>query len=134
MCRCKAFIIQEKGSRSIKLELPMPDSGYFEKTGKQGKKILSYLMQEEKKLKKPIEECSDEKLKPLITKNIANHLGVTPQTITPTLKTLEFSGDLSSRRGAIKIGEPAGGKCGVKIWRLTDEGKIYAAYFSREKV
>lgn len=31
MCRCKAFVIQEKGNGSIKLELPMPDSGYFEK-------------------------------------------------------------------------------------------------------
>lgn len=133
MCQCRAFVIQEKGSRSIKLELPMPDSGYFEKIGKQGKKILSYLMQEEKKLKIPIEECSDEKLKPFISKNIANYLGVTPQTITPNLKTLEFSGLLSSRKGAIKRGDPAGGKCGVKIWRLTDEGKIYAAYFSKEK-
>jgi len=134
MCRCRAFVIQEKGSRSIKLELPMPDSGYFEKIGKQGKKILSYLMQEEKKLKIPIEECSDEKLKPFISKNISNHLGVTPQTITPNLKTLEFSGLLSSRKGAIKRGEPAGGKCGVKIWRLTDEGKIYAAFFNKEKL
>lgn len=134
MCQCRAFVIQEKGKESIKLELPVPDSGYFEKIGKQGKKILSYLMQEEKKLKKPIEDCSDEMLKPFITKNIANHLGVTPQTITPNLKTLEFSGLLSSRKGAIKRGEPAGGKCGVKIWRLTDEGKIYAAYFSKEKL
>jgi hypothetical protein len=46
----------------------------------------------------------------IISKNIANHLGVTPQTINPTLKTLEFSGLLSSRRGAIKRGEPSGGK------------------------
>ncbi|WP_269852123.1 helix-turn-helix domain-containing protein [Methanosarcina horonobensis] len=91
-------------------------------------------MQEEKKLKKPLEQCSDEKLKPFITKNIANHLGVTPQTITPTLKALEFSGLLSSRKGAVKRGEPAGGKSGVKIWSLTDEGKIYAAYFSKEKL
>lgn len=134
MCRCKAFVIQEKGNGSIKLELPMPDSGYFEKIGKQGKKILSYLMQEEKKLNKPLEQCDDEKLRPFISKNIANHLEVTPQTITPNLKTLEFSGLLSSRRGAIKRGEPAGGKCGVKIWTLTDEGKIYAAYFSKEKL
>jgi hypothetical protein len=133
MCRCKAFVIQEKGSKSIKLELPMPDSGYFEKIGKQGKKILSYLMQEEKKLKDPIEQCSDEKLRPFISKNIANHLDVTPQTLTPILKGLEFSGLLSSRKGSIKRGEPAGGKSGVKIWRLTDEGKIYAAYFSKEK-
>jgi hypothetical protein len=27
----------------------------------------------------------------------------------------------------------SGGKRGVKIWTLTDEGKIYAAYFSKEK-
>jgi len=134
MCRCKAFVIQEKGNGSIKLELPMPDSGYFEKIGKQGKKILTYLMQEEKNLKDQIEQCSDEKLRPFISKNIANHLKVTPQTITPNLKTLEFTGLLSSRRGAIKRGEPAGGKCGVKIWTLTDEGKIYAAYFSKEKL
>jgi CRISPR-associated protein Csa3 len=112
----------------------MPDSGYFANIGKQGKKILSYLMQEEKKLKKPNEQCDDEILRPFITKNIANHLGVTPQTITPSLKTLEFSGLLSSKRGAIKRGEPAGGKCGVKIWQLTDEGKIYAVYFSKEKL
>ncbi|AKB32510.1 hypothetical protein MSSIH_1820 [Methanosarcina siciliae HI350] len=132
MCRCKAFVIQEKGNGSIKLELPMPDPGYFEKIGKQGKKTFSYLMQEEKKLKDPIEQCSDEKLRPFISKNIANHLGVTPQTLTPILKSLEFSGLLSSRKGSIKRGEPAGGKSGVKIWRLTDEGKIYAAYFSKE--
>jgi DNA-binding PadR family transcriptional regulator len=59
---------------------------------------------------------------------------VAPQTITPNLKTLEFSGLLSSRRGAIKRGEPPGGKCGVKIWRLTDEGKIYAVYLSKKKL
>lgn len=133
MCHCRAFVIQEKGNGSIKLELPMPDSGYFEKIRKQEKKVLSYLMQEEKKLKKPVEQCDDEKLKPLISKNIANHLGVTPQTTTPILKSLETSGLLSSRKGAIKRGEPAGGKRGVKIWTLTDEGKIYAAYFSKEK-
>lgn len=132
MCNCRAFVIQEKGNVSIKLELPMPDSGYFEKIGKQSKKMLSYLMQEEKKLNKPVEQCDDEKLKPFISKNIANYLGVTPQTITPTLKVLEASGLLSCRKGAIKRGAPAGGKCGVKIWRLTDEGKIYAAYFSKE--
>jgi DNA-binding PadR family transcriptional regulator len=80
------------------------------------------------------EECSDERLKLFITKNIANHLGVTPQTITPNLKTLEFSGILSSRRGAIKRGEPSGEKSRVKIWRLTDEGKVYAAFFSKEKL
>jgi CRISPR-associated protein Csa3 len=73
-------------------------------------------------------------LKPFITKNIANHLRVTPHTITPNLKRMEASGLLFSRRGAIKRGEPAGGKCGVKIWRLTDEGKVYAAYFSKEKL
>lgn len=134
MCRCRAFVIQEKGNGSIKLELPLPDSGYFEKIGKQGKKILSYLTQEEKRLDTPIEKCSDEKLRPFISKNIANYLGVTSQTITPTLKILENSGILSGRKGAIKRGEPAGGKCGVKIWRLTDEGKIYAAYFSKEKL
>jgi CRISPR-associated protein Csa3 len=72
-------------------------------------------------------------LKPFITKNIANHLGVTHQTITPNLKRMEVSGLLSSRRGAIKRGEPAGEKRGVKIWRLTYEGKVYAAYFSKEK-
>jgi len=97
-------------------------------------KILSYLMQEEKKLKKPSEQCEDEILRPFITKNIANHLGVTPQTITPNLKTLEFSKLLSSRRGAVKRGEPSGGKCGVKIWRLTNEGKVYAAFFGKEKL
>ncbi|MGB9928998.1 MAG: DUF6293 family protein [Methanosarcina sp.] len=133
ICHCKAFIIQEKESGDIKIELPMPDSGYFTSIGKQGKKIFSYLMQEEKKLKTPIEECSDEKLRPFITKNIANHLGVTSQTIIPNLKIMEASGLLSSRRGSIKRGEPASGKCGVKIWRLTDEGKIYAAYFSKDK-
>lgn len=89
MCRCSAFVIQEKENGSIKLELPLPDSGYFEKIGKQGEKILFYLMQEEKKLDIPIEECSDEKLRPFISRNIANHLRVTPQTITPTLKILE---------------------------------------------
>nr|WP_238985677.1 hypothetical protein [Methanosarcina barkeri] len=134
MCRCKAFVIQEKGNGSIKFELPMPDSGYFEKIRKQEKKVLSYLMQEEKKLKKPIKQCDDEKLKPFISKNIANHLGVTPQTTTPILKSLEASGLLSSRKGSIKRGEPAGGKSAVKIWTLTDEGKIYAVYFSKEKL
>jgi CRISPR-associated protein Csa3 len=134
MCGRRAFVVQEKESGDIKIELPMPDSGYFANIGKQGKKILSYLMQEEKKLKKPNEQCDDEKLKPFITKNISNHLGVTPQTITPNLKTLEFSKLLSSRKGAVKRGEPSGGKCGVKIWRLTDEGKVYAAFFGKEKV
>jgi CRISPR-associated protein Csa3 len=37
-------------------------------------------------------------------------------------------------RGSIKRGEPAGGKYGVKIWRLTDEEKIYAAYFIKENL
>jgi CRISPR-associated protein Csa3 len=46
MCYFRAFSIQEKGNGNIKLELPLPDSGYFEKIGKQGKKILSYLMEE----------------------------------------------------------------------------------------
>ena len=89
-------------------------------------------MQEEKKLKDPVELYSDEKLRPLISKNIANHLRVTPQTITPCLKTMEFSGLLSSRKGVIKRGGSACGKSSVKIWSLTDEGKIYAAYFSKE--
>ena len=89
-------------------------------------------MQEEKKLKTPIEECSDEKLRPFITKNIANYLGVTSQTIIPNLKIMEASGLLSSKHGSIKRGEPASGKCGVKIWNLTDEGKIYTAYFSKK--
>jgi len=134
ICHCRAFVVQEKETGDVKIELPMPDSGYFASIGKQGKKILSYLMQAEKNLNKPVEQCDDEKLKPFISKNISNHLGVTPQTITPNLKTLEFSGLLSSRRGAIKRGEPSGGKCGVKIWRLTDEGKVYAAFFSKEKL
>jgi len=86
-----------------------------------------------KETEKTIEQCDDEKVKPFISKNIANHLGVTPQTTTPILKSLEASGLLSSRKGSIKRGEPAGGKCGVKIWTLIDEGKIYAAYFSKEK-
>jgi CRISPR-associated protein Csa3 len=60
------------------------------------------------------------------------HLEVTPQTITPNLKTLEFSGLLSSRRGTIKRGDPSGGKSGVKIWRLTGEGKVYAAFSVRK--
>jgi predicted ArsR family transcriptional regulator len=63
-----------------------------------------------KETEKPIEQCDDEKLKPFITKNIANHLGVTPHTIIPNLKIMEASGLLSSRRGAIKRGEPAGRK------------------------
>lgn len=71
-------------------------------------------MQEEKKLGNPVEECSDEKLRPFITKNIANYLGVTSQTIISNLKIMEASGLLSSRRGSIKRGEPASGKCGVK--------------------
>ena len=74
----------------------MPDSGYFEKIGKQGKKILSYLMKEQRKLKIPVEECPDEKMKSLITKNIANYLEATPQTIPPTLGILESSGILSA--------------------------------------
>lgn len=134
MCRRRAFVVQEKENGDVKIELPMPDSGYFLTLGKQGKKILSYLMQEEKKLKIPIEHCEDEMLRPFITKNIANHLRVTPQTITPNLKTLESSRILSSRRGAIKRGEPSGGKSGVKIWRLTGDGKVYAAFFSKDKL
>jgi DNA-binding PadR family transcriptional regulator len=59
---------------------------------------------------------------------------VTPQTITPTLKTLESSKFLSSRKGVIKRGEPSGGKDGAKIWRLTGEGKVYAAFFDKEKL
>jgi len=64
-------------------------------------------MEEQRKLKIPVEECPDEKMKSLITKNIANYLEATPQTIPPTLKILESSGILSSRKGAIKRGEPA---------------------------
>ncbi|PAV13358.1 hypothetical protein ASJ81_18095 [Methanosarcina spelaei] len=96
--------------------------------------LLDFGIQEEKKLKKPVDQCDDEKLKPFISKNIANHFGVTPQTTTPILKSLETSGLLSSRKGSIKRGEPAGGKSAVKIWCLTDEGKIYAVYFSKEKL
>jgi CRISPR-associated protein Csa3 len=53
---------------------------------------------------------------------------------TPNLKTLESSSLLSCRKGAVKRGEPSCGKSGVKIWYLTGEGKVYAAFFGKEKL
>ena len=98
---------------------------------KQMKRILSYLFSEKSKLKKPVEEYDDEHLRPFITKNIANGLGVKPQSIISNLKMMEGEGLIQSRRGSINRGEPFKGKTGVKIWWLTDEGKIYATLFDR---
>ncbi len=95
------------------------------------KRILLYLLSQESKLEKPVEESNDEHLRPFITKNIANGLGVKPQSIISNLKMMEGEGLIRSRRGSINRGEPFKGKTGVKIWWLTDEGKIYATLFSK---
>lgn len=128
---CRAFIIQEKVSGDIKVELPITESGYLNNINKQMKRILAYLLIQESKLEKPVEEYDDEHLRPFITKNIANGLGVKPQSIIPNLKMMEADGLIRSRRGSINRGEPFKGKAGVKIWWLTDEGKIYATLFDR---
>ncbi|KAF5428124.1 putative transcriptional regulator [Candidatus Methanomarinus sp.] len=128
---CRAFIIQEKGSGDIKVELPITESGYLNNINKQMKRILLYLLSQESKLEKPVEESNDEHLRPFITKNIANGLGVKPQSIISNLKMMEGEGLIRSRRGSINRGEPFKGKTGVKIWWLTDEGKIYATLFSK---
>ena len=127
----QSFKIQEKVSGDIKVELPITESGYLNNINKQMKRILSYLLSLEYKLEKPVEEYDDEHLRPFITKNIANGLGVKPQSIIPNLKMMEGDGLIQSRRGSINRGEPFKGKAGVKIWWLTDEGKIYATLFDR---
>ncbi|AKB26321.1 hypothetical protein MSMTP_2852 [Methanosarcina sp. MTP4] len=131
MCYCKAFYVQEKGSGDIKVDLPSPNSGYFYDIGDQAKKILSYLLDEHKKLKKPVEECSDYELKKFINREIAGGLKVTSQTITNKLQMLEADGLLMSKKGALKNSSGLG-KSSVKIWWLTDEGRIYATYFSKK--
>jgi CRISPR-associated protein Csa3 len=131
MCGCRAFIIQEKGSGDIKEDLPIPDAGYLNSIGKQMKRILTHLLKIENSLGKSVEECNDEQLRPFITKNIASSLGVKPQSIIPNLRVLESDRLIQSRRGAVRRGEPFRGKAGVKIWWLTDEGRIYATLFSR---
>lgn len=113
------------------MDLPIPDAGYLNSVGKQMKKILTYLMKEENSLKRQVEECDDEQLRNFITKKIASSLGVEPQSIIPNLRVLESDRLIRSRRGSIKRGKPFGGKTGVKIWWLTDEGRIYATVFSR---
>lgn len=131
MCGCRAFIIQEKGSGDVREELPIPDAGYLNSIGKQMKRILAYLLKVENSLEKPVKECDDELLRLFITKNISNSLGVQPQSIIPNLRVLESDRLVQSKRGAIKRGMPFQGKMGVKIWWLTDEGRIYATLFSR---
>jgi CRISPR-associated protein Csa3 len=128
---CRAFIIQEKGSGDIKVELPITETGYLNNISEQMKRILSYLLSQESKLEKPMEEYDDELLRPFITKNIANNLGVKSQSIISSLKVMEGEGLIRSRRGSIKRGEPYKGKAGIKLWWLTDEGKIYATLFKR---
>ncbi|AKB21958.1 DUF6293 family protein [Methanosarcina sp. WH1] len=131
MCYSKAFYVQEKDSGDTKVDLPSPNSGYFNDIGDQAKKILSYLLDEHIKLKKPVEECSDDELKSFINREIARGLGVTSQTITNKLQMMEADGLLMSKKGAIKNSSGLG-KSSVKIWWLTDEGRIYAAYFSKK--
>ena len=131
MCYCKSFYVQEKDSGDTKVDLPSPNSGYFNDIGDQAKKILAYLLDEHKKLRKPIEECSDDELKNFINREIASGLGVTSQTITNKLQMMEADGLLMSRKGAIKNSSGLG-KSSVKIWWLTDEGRIYATYFSKK--
>ncbi|MBE0524970.1 MAG: hypothetical protein IBX40_11660 [Methanosarcinales archaeon] len=74
---------------------------------------------------------NDERLRPFITKNIANGLGVKSQSIISNLKMIEADGLIRSKRGSINRGEPFKVKTGVKMWWLTDEGKIYATLFDR---
>lgn len=131
MCYSKAFYVLEKDSGDTKVDLPSPNSGYFNDIGDQAKKILSYLLDEHKKLRKPVEECSDDELKNFINREIARGLGVTSQTITNKLQMMEADGLLMSKRGAIKNSSGLG-KSSVKIWWLTDEGRIYATYFSKK--
>ena len=128
---CRAFIIQEKVLGDNIVELPITESGYLNNINKQMKRILSYILSQESKLEQPVEEYDDEYLRPFITKNIANGLGVKPQSIIPNLKIMEGDGLIRSRRGSINRGEPFKGKTGVKIWWLTYEGKIYATLFDR---
>jgi CRISPR-associated protein Csa3 len=131
MCYCKAFDVQEKGSGDTKVDLPSPNSGYFNDIGDQAKKILLYLLEEHKKLKKPVEEYNDDELKSFINREIALGLGVTSQTITNKLQMMEADGLLMSKKGAIKNSSGLG-KSSVKIWLLTDDGRIYATYFSKK--
>jgi len=131
MCGCRAFILQESEKGCSKLELPTAESGSFMDIGEQSKKILAYLVRKMDLMEMSVTECSDEQLRPFITKMIAMGLSVEPQSITNNLAAMEASGLLESRRGAIKRGPPAHGKMSVKIWWLTDKGKIYATLFSR---
>ena len=131
MCGCKAFIIQEMGSGDVKLDLPIPDSEFLNGIGDQMKRILAYLLKEETRPGILPTESGDEQMRSFITKNIAGSLGVEPQSIIPNLKVMEANGLIKGRRGAIKRGEPFGGKSSVKIWWLTDEGRIYATLFSK---
>ncbi|MBU4221585.1 MAG: hypothetical protein KKA10_08190 [Euryarchaeota archaeon] len=135
MCGCRAFIILEKGTGvAIKEEFPIPAAGYLDKISKQMKRILARLLMIENSIGRPIKECDDEQMRSFITKNIASSLGVEPQSIIPSLRVMESDRLIQSRRGAIKRGEPFRGKTGVKIWWLTDEGRIYATLFNRKMV
>jgi hypothetical protein len=131
MCCCKAFYVLEKGSGDIKVDLPSPNFGYCNNIGEVTKKILLYLLEEQKKLNKHVEEYNDDELKNFITREIAHGLGVTPQTITNKLQMMEADGLLKSKKSAIKKSSGLG-KSSVQIWWLTDEGRIYATYFSKK--
>ncbi|MCS3924837.1 hypothetical protein [Methanosalsum natronophilum] len=130
MCGAKAFIIQESENGAVRVDLPTSQPGKFSDIGEQGKRILEYLLTVTDSLEQDIELYkNDDELRSLITKNIANGLRVEPQSIVTNLKLLESYNLIKSRRGAIKRGEPSPGKMSVKLWWLTDKGKIYATYF-----
>ena len=138
MCYCKAFYVQEKGSGDVKVDLPISSPGYFKDIGEQSKKILSYLLEKQKRLEKSVEEYSDDELKNFISGNIARGIGVEPNSITNKLQMMEKDGLIESKRGSMKRTKseknPSGiGKNSVKFCWLTDEGRIYATYFSSRK-
>jgi CRISPR locus-related DNA-binding protein len=97
----KAFYIQEKGTSSEIVWLPILNVKYDVYISKEKKKILKYIQG-----KSPS------------GREIASHLNVMPQTITHHLKTLERDGLISSRIVGRK-----------KLYTLTKSGLLYAYLF-----
>lgn len=138
MCYCKAFYVQEKSSGDIKVDLLISSPGYFKEIGDQAKKILAYLLEKQKRLEKPVEKYTDDELKNFVSGNIARGIGVEPNSITNKLQMMDKDGLINTKRGSIKRTKseknPSGiGRKSVKFCWLTDEGKIYATYFSSRK-
>jgi CRISPR-associated protein Csa3 len=139
MCSCKAFYVQEKDTGDIKVDLPISSPNYINgKYGSQAEKILAYLLEKQIRLEKPVEEYNDEELANFVSGSIARGIDVEPNSITNKLQMMEADGLIKSKRGSLKRMKSEKntygiGKSSVKFCWLTDEGWIYATYFSSRK-